>query len=121
MCSRAWGVCDSTADGWRSLWPAGNERPNVVKGEDLNPWRAAAVTIAASDLDVSQSLRMTNGLSTKTALSDMVYFSFVSFTTTGYGDIKPVSGPVRFCVIVENILEIIFAAFFFVAAINRRS
>jgi hypothetical protein len=31
---------------------------------------------------------------------------------------RAVSGPVRFCVIIENILEIIFGAIFFTAAMT---
>jgi hypothetical protein len=61
---------------------------------------------------------MQSGLSIHTTLTDMIYFSFVSFTTTGYGDMRAVSGPVRFCVIIENILEIIFGAIFFTAAMT---
>ena len=42
---------------------------------------------------------------------DMAYFSFVTFTTTGYGDVRPVSDDLRFWTIIENITEILFVAF----------
>ena len=49
---------------------------------------------------------------------DMLYFSFVSFTTTGYGDVRPVSDRLRFWTIVENIMEILFVAFFIGVAVD---
>lgn len=49
---------------------------------------------------------------------DMIYFSFVSFTTTGYGDVRPVSDDLRFWTIVENIMEILFVAMFIGVAID---
>lgn len=51
---------------------------------------------------------------------DMIYFSFVSFTTTGYGDIKPVSDAMRFMTVFENVMEILFTAMFFVVAMGSR-
>lgn len=44
---------------------------------------------------------------------DMFYFSYASFTTTGYGDIRPVSDEARGWAIVENIAELLFTAVFF--------
>ncbi len=52
------------------------------------------------------------------AFHDLIYFSFVSFTTTGYGDIKPVSETLRFMTVLENIMEILFTAMFFVVAMD---
>jgi hypothetical protein len=52
------------------------------------------------------------------SFDDLLYFSFVSFTTTGYGDIKPVSDEIRRWVIIENISEILFTAMFFVTAME---
>lgn len=49
---------------------------------------------------------------------DMAYFSFVSFTTTGYGDVRPVSDKLRFWTIIENITEILFVAFFIGVAVD---
>ena len=53
------------------------------------------------------------------SFANMVYFSFVNFTTTGFGDIKPISGWARFATVAENILELIFTSIFFAIAIGR--
>jgi hypothetical protein len=52
--------------------------------------------------------------------TDMLYFSFVSFTTTGYGDIRPISDELRFWTVCENIIEVLFTAMFFVVAMERQ-
>jgi hypothetical protein len=49
---------------------------------------------------------------------DMAYFSFVTFTTTGYGDVRPVSDGLRFWTIVENVMEILFVAMFLGVALG---
>jgi hypothetical protein len=54
-------------------------------------------------------------------LADMFYFSFASFTTTGYGDLRPVSDSARFWSIIENIAELLFTAIFFVVALTERN
>ncbi len=111
--------CDASADTFRNLWPF-TDTNRKLPNDAPNPWRAAAVNISEVRLDAANNVRMASGLSPETTLADMIYFSFVSFTTTGYGDIKAVSGPVRLGVILENILEIIFAAFFFTAAVSGK-
>jgi hypothetical protein len=50
--------------------------------------------------------------------TDMLYFSFISFTTTGYGDIRPISDELRFWTVCENITEVLFTAMFFVVAMK---
>jgi hypothetical protein len=50
--------------------------------------------------------------------TDMLYFSFVSFTTTGYGDIRPISDELRLWTVCENIIEVLFTAMFFVVAME---
>jgi hypothetical protein len=96
------------------LWPHSTS-PQKVNPKAWNPARAAVLTIERRTIDIKGRVKMESGLSRRTTLSDMIYFSFVTFTTTGYGDMKAVSGPVRFCVIVENILELLFTAIFFAA------
>jgi hypothetical protein len=59
-------------------------------------------------------------LTSKLTLVDTMYFSFATFTTTGFGDIRPVSGPVRLLCTIENILELLFTSLFFVSAFNIR-
>jgi hypothetical protein len=51
-------------------------------------------------------------------LLDTIYFSFATFTTTGYGDIRPVSDEMRCWAIIENIAELLFTAIFFAIALQ---
>ncbi len=44
--------------------------------------------------------------------SDLLYYSFVTLTTLGYGDIRPVSDLARFLSVIESIVGVIFIAFF---------
>lgn len=67
--------------------------------------------------DQSGRLRPEAHLVSNQTLADMFYFSFASFTTTGYGDIRPVSDSARFWSIIENIAELLFTAIFFVVAL----
>ena len=98
-----------------TLWPE-----SIRVTPRSKPLRAAVVDISRISVNYDDHIHMSSGLTRNTTLTDMIYFSFVSFTTTGYGDIKAVSGPVRFCVIMENILEILFTAVFFTAAMSSR-
>jgi hypothetical protein len=102
------------------LWPWSTLSDGLPASAEVSPLRASVLRISRRTVDVEDRLRMVNGLTRNTTMADMIYFSFVSFTTTGYGDIKAVSGPVRFCVIVENILELLFTAVFFTAAMANR-
>jgi hypothetical protein len=101
----------------QALWP--RRRPPVpADNQDLDraQWRAASVTISRVDPDPAM-MRASMEPSGST-LEDMLYFSFVSFTTTGYGDIRPVSGEARAWVIIENVIEVFFAGIFFAAVVR---
>lgn len=50
---------------------------------------------------------------------DLFYFSFASFTTTGYGDMRPISDAARMWAVVENVAELLFTALFFAVVLNR--
>jgi len=43
-------------------------------------------------------------------LSDLIYFSFVTLTTLGYGDITPVAGVARSLVILEAVFGVMYLA-----------
>jgi hypothetical protein len=64
-----------------------------------------------------KKLNLGESLVKNQTLADMFYFSFASFTTTGYGDLRPVSDDARFWSIVENVAELLFTAIFFVLAL----
>jgi hypothetical protein len=42
--------------------------------------------------------------------SDLLYFSFTSLTTTGYGDITPLSHPARSLTSIEHVLGVLYPA-----------
>ncbi|MEA2035109.1 MAG: potassium channel family protein [Euryarchaeota archaeon] len=42
--------------------------------------------------------------------SDFIYFSFVTLTTTGFGDITPLSGLARSLTILETVTGVLFVA-----------
>lgn len=115
---------DPYDDQWRALWPDDSLPAAKPPAEDADewrdaPWRAARVTITKTVPDRASAPAMTMGLASAASLADMLYFSFASFTTTGYGDIKPVSDPIRFWAMMENILEILFTAVFFATSISN--
>ncbi|MEK7752163.1 MAG: potassium channel family protein [Acidobacteriota bacterium] len=99
------------------LWP--REIPEVDSPElDQARWRATSVTIWPLSPDPAASrASLEPGEPT---LEDMLYFSFVSFTTTGYGDIKPVCSEARWWVVIENVLEVFLAGVFFSTIIRRK-
>ena len=60
------------------------------------------------------------GLGANATQMDMLDFSFASFTTTGFGDIRPISPEARFYVVGEGILEVMFVSIFFTTAFESK-
>jgi Ion channel len=58
------------------------------------------------DSDAFQGLSITN------SGGDLLYFSFVTLTTVGYGDISPLSVTARICANLEAIMGVMFLATF---------
>jgi hypothetical protein len=54
-----------------------------------------------------------NAFSTKLDLGDALYFSTVSMTTTGYGDISPKSGLAKFVVCTQILFGVLYNVLFF--------
>ncbi len=82
--------------------------PETPACSDEHAWRRATLRVTLRRPGpMAASTEMAPA--TKIDFADMLYFSFVSFTTTGYGDIKAVSNEARLFVILQNILEIFFA------------
>jgi len=54
------------------------------------------------------------------ALLDYIYFTIYTITTTGYGDIMPVSDVAKFLVSIANILEVFFLVIFFNVIVSTR-
>ncbi|MBI3336313.1 hypothetical protein HYZ98_01960 [Candidatus Peregrinibacteria bacterium] len=46
-------------------------------------------------------------------LMGYIYFTTYTITTTGYGDIKPMTGYARFVVTLTNMFEVVFLVIFF--------
>lgn len=53
-----------------------------------------------------------NGVSPTNSGGDLLYFSFVTLTTVGYGDISPVGAAARACANLEGIVGVVFLATF---------
>jgi hypothetical protein len=79
-------------------------------------WRSCAAQVRILEPDPEIDSTLVTRLTSRLSLLDLMYFSFATFTTTGYGDIRPVSGLVRLLSTIENILELLFTSLFFVSA-----
>ncbi|MCX6170616.1 MAG: ion channel [Ignavibacteriales bacterium] len=69
-----------------------------------------------SEIQIS-SIAMNNNME----LLDYMYFMIYTITTTGYGDIKPKDGFIKFIVSLANIIEVFITVIFFGALIARFS
>jgi len=97
-------------------WPSAviaQELPRVTTSS-TGEQGAAPEVAAAREGSATQML-----LDPQLTFTDMLYFSFVSFTTTGYGDIRPISDELRLWTVCENIIEVLFTAMFFTVAMGR--
>ncbi|MBI3248311.1 MAG: hypothetical protein HYZ50_17530 [Deltaproteobacteria bacterium] len=54
-------------------------------------------------------------------LLDYIYFTIYTITTTGYGDIQPVTGFAKFIVSLANLFEVFFLVIFFNALLSART
>lgn len=84
-------------------------------------WRILLDVVAAyglaafcfSVLYVYIARKDTNAFSAELDLGDALYFSIVSMTTTGYGDISPRSGWAKFVVCVQILFGFLYNVLFF--------
>lgn len=72
-------------------------------------------------LNITESLSNNIPNLSRLQLLDYLYFMIYTITTTGYGDIIPVSGFTKFIVSIANILEVFFLVIFFNALLSVRS
>jgi hypothetical protein len=98
------------------LWPNGLP-PRETDGQKRAAWRAVGVIILKEVPD-PLGFTITMNRPDTSRLEDMLYFSFVAFTTTGFGDVRPVSTEARFFAVSENILAVLFVTIFFVSALH---
>lgn len=96
--------------------------PDSARYLDRTPiWRILLDVIAAyglaafcfSVLYVYMARRNADAFSSELKLGDALYFSIVSMTTTGYGDISPKSGWARFAVCVQILFGFLYNVLFF--------
>lgn len=62
-----------------------------------------------------------NGHARQLAVEELVYFSFTTQTTLGYGDILPVSRPARTVAIVQSTAGVLYLAVLVASIVNARS
>lgn len=124
---RSNGTVSATLNAARArYWPSAviaQELPRVVPAPNVIPTATAMsspdVTATGPVAPAAVATPQTEMiLDPELTFADMLYFSFVSFTTTGYGDIRPISDELRFWTICENIVEVLFTAMFFAVAME---
>ena len=49
----------------------------------------------------------------------MMYFSFTVLTSTGFGEITPVTGMARALIVIEQVLGVMYVAFLIARLANR--
>lgn len=69
-----------------------------------------AMAFTLAEVLAPGSLRFGGGASSEQGLSSFVYFSLVTITTLGYGDVVPVAGFIRSLVILETVLGVLYPA-----------
>jgi len=62
---------------------------------------------------------LASGVPRPLSFAECLYFSVVTLSTVGYGDIKPVSGPARFVTAVEIVMGVLLLLFGFSAIIRH--
>ena len=103
----------------QSLWPEG------IPDEDASPegisrlWRSASAVINIREPDPASAALKMELSEYGCNFEDMVYFSFATFATTGFGDIRPVSRAARFFVILQNILGVVFVGILLASVIGK--
>lgn len=83
-------------------------------------FRGARVSVVKNTVNEASGMEIRLGLGANATQMDMLDFSFASFTTTGFGDIRPISPEARFYVVGEGILEVMFVSIFFTTAFESK-
>lgn len=58
---------------------------------------------------------------TEKSIYDLIYFSFITATTIGYGDISPLNEITKTIVIIQTIVTLIFGSLFFNSFLSRKT
>ena len=100
------------------LWPAGIPGHSQAASDIHSLWRSVGVVIKEARADAATAVTRIDLTDDGSTFDDMLYFSFMAFTTTGFGDIRPVSSAARFSVVVEIIMDVVFVCIFFTSAMS---
>ena len=127
---------------WQNIdWvtvPYSNENPKLIKGKcddlesDIDSGRRVVevyLNIVSPDAEALETTKLRkkqfeelNRKKYKTPnLMDYMYFSIYTISTTGYGDIKPVTNYAKFLVSLENFFEVFFLVCFMNTLIALKS
>jgi hypothetical protein len=94
---------------WKKAFPVERSEDILTDSSfavlDLTHECSAATPIEAYALRLSRSRRL--------QLLDYIYFTTYTITTTGYGDIVPISGFAKFICSIANFFELFFVVIFF--------
>jgi hypothetical protein len=80
-------------------------------GDGANLVNRAGLSVEIASLNSRQIRRLT--------LLDYLYFMMYTVTTTGYGDIIPISAEAKFLTTVGNLIELLFLVVFFNVLVSR--
>jgi len=106
-----WRIFPVSSEDTATLFPGDREQHCIKLGDDpLSNHRVVEVLIESS-VDVASADNARRETS-EMQVMDYMYFSLYTITTTGYGDIKPITPYAKLICSLENIIEVYFLVIF---------
>ena len=106
------------------LIPVSNEKRFLEEPKEKPEWLSVEVSITPihEHLTQLQMKAITKSVpeSPTLELLDYVYFTIYTITTTGYGDIIPVTGLAKFIASLANLFEVFFFVIFFNVLLSHK-
>lgn len=96
-----------------SLFPLASEGKYIKKVSGSITKRCVEVNMEVIEDPLSETISNTVFIKNRMNLLDYFYFLIYTITTTGYGDIQPISPYSKFITSLANIIEMIFLILFF--------
>lgn len=103
------------------IFPLATEGKFYFKTRGAIDQRTVEVVLEVINNHLTQSLSNNTFIKNELNLLDYFYFLIYTITTTGYGDIQPISPYSKFIVTLANIIEMIFLVLFFNILLPRDS